>query len=239
MQKAGDDCNDEGTIEPKRSIIVDLGLRIIAIELLLAFTSEIQPVFPWILFLPFAIIIILWSYICASIVLIKNGTRKLFREIVCRSKDRKTYQYSLRSLLILFVIVALICGWYRHRLNVLYQEQCLVYGKWKWLDDITGKPILSNGVEVTITLNENNCKIYTNHEPKWMDIIDQKGISECIYCFKGEKIRLDLSLPGAGRPDCFSRDAFFEVSPGVYGTLALGKGTVILLERIPEEQPHK
>jgi hypothetical protein len=38
MRQSGSNGNNEGTIEPKRSIIVNVGMRIIAIELLLAFT---------------------------------------------------------------------------------------------------------------------------------------------------------------------------------------------------------
>jgi hypothetical protein len=239
MQQSGSNGDDEVTIQPRRSIVVNVGLRIIAIELFLLLTLIIRSDFVLIFVLPFAIIVILWPYICAGIVLIKNGPRKLAREIARRAKDRRTYQFSIRSLLILFVIVAIICAWYRHRLNVLYQEQRLVYGKWKVLYDISGKPMLHNGAEQITTLDENNCKIYPNHEPKWMDIFDHNSTNECIYCFKGEKLRLDLSLPGSGRPESFSRDADFEVSPGVYGNRALGKGVVILLERIPEEPPHK
>jgi hypothetical protein len=107
------------------------------------------------------------------------------------------------------------------------------------LDEITGKPILKNGAEQIITLNEDNCKIYPNHEPKWMDFFDHNGTNECIYCFKGEILRVDVSGLGEKRPDSFSRDAEFEVSPGVYGTWGLGKGVVILLERIPEKQSQK
>ncbi len=239
MQQSGSNSDDEVTIQPRRSIIVIVGLRIIAIELLLLFAFISRSDFLLILFLPFATIVFLWPYICAGIVLIRNAPRKLAREIARRVKDRRTYQYSIRSLLILFVIVAIICAWYRHRLNILYQEQRLVFGKWKMLYDVTEKPMSYNGAEQIITLNENNCKIYLNHEPKWMDIFDKNSINECIYCFKGQKLRLDLSLPGAGRPDSFSRDADFEVSPGVYGNRALGKGVVIILERIPQEQPHK
>jgi hypothetical protein len=208
----------------------------------LLFAFIIRSDFILILFLPFATIVILWPYICAGIVLIKNAPRKLAREIARHAKDRRTYQFSIRSLLILFVIVAIICAWYRHRLDVLYQEQRLVFGKWKVLDDVSGKPMFHNGVELTITLDKRNCRIYPNHEPKWMDIFDRNASQECIYCFKGEKLRLDLTVPGAGRPDSFSRDAAFEVSPGVHGTLTLGsggKGMVVLLERIPEEPPHK
>ncbi|MGA2062578.1 MAG: hypothetical protein ABSG67_19015, partial [Thermoguttaceae bacterium] len=135
MQQYGGNGNDERTSEPKRSIILNVGLRIIAIELFLLFAFIIRSDFILILFLPFATIVILWPYICAGIVLIKNAPRKLAREIARHAKDRRTYQFSIRSLLILFVIVAIICAWYRHRLDVLYQEQRLVFGKWKVLDD--------------------------------------------------------------------------------------------------------
>ena len=201
MQQSGSNGDDEVAIRPKRSIIVNVGLRIIAIELLVLFTLVIRSDLGLILVLSFAAIVILWPYICAGITLIKNAPRKLAGEIAWRAKDLRTYQFSIRSILILFVIVAVICAWYRHRLNILYQEQRLVFGKWKVLYDITGKPILKNGAEKIITLNENNCKIYPNHDPKWMDMFDKNSTNECIYCFKGDKLRLDLTLPGAGRPD--------------------------------------
>lgn len=226
---------NKGRTTIRRSWLLNVGLIIIAFELMAFLLLKIgmDEVVSLGVSVSGAVIVIFRQHIILFGRSIFNGSRKLARAIEQRAMDRRTWQFSLRTLLIVFVIVALLCGWYRYRLNNLYREQALIYGKWRMVDE-AGKPVIYNDAEIVITFDTNNCTIYPTHTPKWMDIYGQWGRSKCIYCFEGEKLRISQSSPGLQRPDSFSFNKIPSPEPGVL--ISQGSKTVYLLDRILEEK---
>lgn len=160
---------------------------------------------------------------------------RLVRFMVSRLTDRRTWQFSLRTLFIVVLVWSCICAWYGHRLHKIRREQAFLNGQWRVVREDGSLAVLPDGSNILVTFDETTYTVDLNHEPRWLDFHSPgQRVSKAIYRREGERLRVLQVSSGCKRPDSFEMDiSSLEFEPGTPpgGTYGL---TEYLLERVPD-----
>jgi hypothetical protein len=111
---------------------------------------------------------------------------------------RRWFRFGLRSLCLLILIIAMVCGWivYRHRSVSL--EMRAIGGHWGMFT-VDGNRILWDGKVMTIDFSDFSVNPF--QEPRWLDIHSPGGkTTRAIYPWDGDEILLTAAPPGDDRP---------------------------------------
>jgi len=169
--------------------------------------------------------------------------RVVLRATANRLMARRSWQFSLRTLLLAVVPIACLYGWYGHRLQAIRQELDFLEGKWRQVREDGTPVVLPDGTLSIVDFNDGKQTVDPNHEPKWLDI-HVPGMSrpfKCIYRVEGERLHVLRVSPGLKRPTSFEVEPSFEWEPSFKRNPAPLPPVIMIwddfwLERVPEEQ---
>ncbi len=117
----------------------------------------------------------------AAVVLTISGVRTVIQALAMRIRDRRTYQFSLRSLLLAVLLISIACAWYGQRVRRVRTEWRMLEGKWR-LVSAEGKPvILPTGAPIVVEFARGDFTVDPARNPKWLDIHSAGGTSHAIY----------------------------------------------------------
>lgn len=240
MSDSGKNPNAHPTVGRPRKTIAAAGVTILVFELLavamLRFGASVQAGLAALIVGTFVVlncrrIVHAFRYAATTVT---NGSRRFAAAVVRRAKNRRSYQFSLRTAFILTALVALVCGWYGHRLRRVQMEWSHLNGRWRLVQE-DGSPVVVPGTgEVVLTIDRQHCAIDPFQQPKWIDFVSaQMATSKGIYRWEGARIRVSQSPPGLQRPDSFDEKTVFQPEPGARIRAAAGL-SIYLLEPLPE-----
>lgn len=165
-----------------------------------------------------------------------RGVCTAFRTLAMRIRDRRTYHFSLKSLLLAVLLIAIASAWYGHRLRGVRAEQRMLEGKWRAVnaagDSVstlpTGKDIITE-----FDFASGKHTLDPTQNPKWWDIHTQRGTSHAIYRWEGTRLHVMQVPPGVQRPTSFSCDwRDLAIKPGA--KVWWPYTTEYFLERLPK-----
>jgi hypothetical protein len=161
------------------------------------------------------------------------GIRKTARAVGIRLRDKRTYQFSLRALLLAVFLFSIPCAWYGHRIGRVRAERDLLDGKWRRVSEEGVLLVLPTGEPRIVEFAGDGYSVDPNHEPRWLDFHAPGGTSHAIYRWEGARLRVMQVSPGVRRPTSFDQETVdLRVEPGANLT-QFGVSTY-LLERLPE-----
>ena len=141
------------------------------------------------------------------------------------------WQFSLRTLLIVVLLVAVWSAWYGYRLRRVEIEQHLIEGKWR-IVGLKGEVAILNSEPFVVEYKPGNYSVDPFQEPRWLDSHTPRGTRHGIYEWVGDRLHYMWIDPGMQRPTSFDQTDF-QVEPG-FNVTGFGYGTYYL-ERIPEK----
>ena len=146
---------------------------------------------------------------------------------------RRRLQYSLRTLLIVVLLVACVCSWYGNRLHKISRERAFLNGQWRLIHEDGTPVVLPDGSNIVVTLDETSYTIDPFHEPKWIDFHSPTGrvVSRGIYRREGESVRVCQASLGLKRPTAAELDP--DVRLGVRAVVGVN---MYLIERVPKPE---
>ncbi len=135
-------------------------------------------------------------------------------------KDRRSWQFSLRTLLVAVLVVACLCSWYANRLRKICTERDFLAGPWQVINDDGTPVVLPDGTGIVVRFDDASTTLYSHREPKWVDFhtLGRKQPPRAIYRMEGKRIRVSEAV-GKDRPTSFEN---------------ICDQTVFLLERMPK-----
>jgi hypothetical protein len=127
------------------------------------------------------------------------------RALAVSMVDRHTYRFSVRTLLVMVLVICIACAWYGDRRQRVRAEQSLLEGEWYAVstDGVpytggTGKPII-----VEFNFVSGGDAVDPTQNPKWWDIRTQRGTSHAIYQWEGTRLHVIQVPEGLQRPTSF------------------------------------
>ena len=171
-----------------------------------------------------------------------NGIKWVIRYLTRKAKDRRTYQYSLGSLLIFVFLVACVCSWYSYRLRKIEQDKSFLQEKWRVINKDGTPYVLQNGKNIIMdwgdAIEKGRCIVNPLHDPKWIDfyIPGQNKPSKGIYRIEGERVRILQSDPNCIRPASFQDKSIRLESVLKSGSTVSGPNES-LWEHLPSKEP--
>ena len=119
---------------------------------------------------------------------------------------RRWYQFSLKTLLALVIILAAASGWYGNRLRLIEQERGRLAGKWYVRWEKAAPPILSQ--QPSLDVRGEGVDLHVPQEGIGridFHMRDGSGISRGIYRLDGNTITVAQSDPNQPRPTSFEK----------------------------------
>lgn len=154
----------------------------------------------------------------------------MIRLIAMKMRDRQTYQFSLRSLLIAVLLISIVCAWYGHRIRRVREESRILEGKWQVMRE--GKPDMLGDKPHIVEFSPGNYSVDPTQNPKWLDFHTARGTEHAIYRWEGPRLFVMHMSAGMQRPTSFDQEHFL-VEPGAKVTIS---GTSKYhLERLPDQ----
>ena len=122
-----------------------------------------------------------------------------------RTRDKRTYQFSLRGLLLAVLLISIACAWYGQRVRRVRTERRMLEGKW-WEVSAEGKPvILPTGKPIIVEFARGQYTVDPTHNPKRLDFHSPGGTSHAIYRWEATRLRVMQASPGLERPSSFDQ----------------------------------
>lgn len=125
-------------------------------------------------------------------------------------------QFSLRTLLLLFLAIASVCSWHASRRLTIQKERTRLDGCWALVHE-DGSPVSVGGTAVVIELGGANGDYSVDpfQEPKSMDFVSPAGSRlRAIYRWEGETLRVVSDSASAERRLSFSNAGRIGIEPG-------------------------
>jgi uncharacterized membrane protein len=147
--------------------------------------------------------------------------------------ERRGYRFSLKAILVLFVVVSIPLTWYVNRLQAIANEKRRLNGVWHLIHD--GQLVNVNGRPLTTKFTPRKYDIDPFQDPKWLDFYSPQGVLHGIYRWEGKGLRIVLGSVGVERSHYFGQDfKELKIEGGKAGTpLSLHEYYV---ERLPQNQ---
>lgn len=176
---------------------------------------------------------VIFPSLLGLVLLIAPGVRTTIQTLAMRMRDRRTYHFSLKSLLLAVLLIAIACAWYGHRVRRVRAEQRMLEGKWR-LVSVEGQPITFPEGTPAVCEFEFASGMYAvdpTQNPKWLDIHAEGETSRAIYRWEGTRLHVMGVSPGVQRPTSFDASDL-AVKPGA--KITLPSAAEYFLERLPK-----
>jgi hypothetical protein len=115
--------------------------------------------------------------------------------------------FSLRTLLLVILLLAAGLAWYGYTVRVIERERALLSGVWRMVDD-DGTPVIIAGKEVRFDFTQQTVAIGMPHgDVGWIDFHNPQrpGTSRAIYRREGNRVRFAQADVDHPRPTEFDR----------------------------------
>jgi len=152
---------------------------------------------------------------------------------------RPIFGYRLSTLLLLFVIAAVVLAWWSRRQRAIEIEENGIAGTWVMVNDAGSRVIMPDGKPLIVEFARSDFRVDPFQEPKQIDFVMQNGSGEStgIYRWEGDQLRIKQASRDLHRPTSFIQsDLNFNTNGSIMLT-GPSSVTMFLLERLDKRVP--
>jgi hypothetical protein len=147
--------------------------------------------------------VLVWPWLVRTVPKIAAKLRSVAVAVGSRVVDRRNYQFGIRSLLFVVLLIALVCAWFGYRQRQIVLERWRLDWRWQMVYE-DGTPIpVPGGKPMIVEFSRESYTVNPLHEPKWLDFHGPLGDFEAIYRWDDDEIVV-MQVSGAlERPSSF------------------------------------